>query len=119
MQMSGAEPVDSVCVLYLCVDTAGMVLQNYGLVDLCVCSGFGIKCEIFCVLFPAAMEGSPHKRARMSKAQREVRDCGSVRELWNLPDNSLVNFTGALLDMSDLRYVETRQAGRDCMSAHF
>ena len=86
---------------------------------ICVCSGFGIKCDTFCVLFAAAIKGSPHKRARMSKAQREVRECASVRELWNLTDNSLVNFTGALLDMSDLRYVETRQAGRDCMSAHF
>ena len=65
------------------------------------------------------MEGSPHKRARSSKAQREVTECGSVRELQNLSHNTLINFTGALLDMSDLRYVETTKAGRDCMAASF
>ena len=63
------------------------------------------------------MEGSPHKRARGSKAQREVTECDSVRELQNLSHNTLINFTGALLDMSDLRYVETTKAGRDCMAA--
>ena len=81
---------------------------------ICVCSGFGIKCDTFCVLFAAAMEGSPHKRARASKAQREVMDCGSVRELFNFLHNSLINFTGALLDMSDLHSAETSKAGRDC-----